>query len=169
MITVINNDGAEGGMRISANVGRALRGGAQATARAGEDMQETAKRQTKQKCEIERVVLSSCDHPTAETVCERVREALPAVSLGTVYRVLKGLVEEGRVREISVPCAPARFDKTTGTHAHFVCEKCGRVEDVGVDASEIVRAACRGCGEAEITEAEIIFRGVCCKCKEENQ
>ena len=109
-------------------------------------MRETAKRQTRQKCEIERVVLSSCDHPTAETVFGRVREALPAVSLGTVYRVLKGLAEEGRVREIAMPGAPARFDKTTGTHAHFVCEKCGAVEDIGIDAAEIVKAACRGCG-----------------------
>lgn len=132
-------------------------------------MQETAKRQTKQKCEIERVVLSSCDHPTAETVCERVREVLPAVSLGTVYRVLKGLAAEGKVREIAVPDAPARFDKTTSTHAHFVCGKCGRVEDADVDAAEIVKAACSGCGDTEITEAEIIFRGICRDCKEEKR
>lgn len=144
------------------------RGGAQPL-HTGDNMQETAKRQTKQKCEIERVVLSSCDHPTAETVCERVREVLPAVSLGTVYRVLKGLAAEGKVREIAVPDAPARFDKTTSTHAHFVCGKCGRVEDADVDAAEIVKAACRGCGDTEITEAEIIFRGICRDCKEEKR
>lgn len=132
-------------------------------------MRETAKRQTRQKAEIARVVLSSCDHPTAETVCERVREVLPAVSLGTVYRVLRGLAEEGSVREIAVPGAPARFDKTTCTHAHFVCEKCGRVEDVEVNAAAIVEAACRGCGDTVITEADIIFRGICPECKEEKR
>ena len=56
-------------------------------------MQETARRNTRQKAAIERAVLSSCDHPSAETVYERVREELPAVSLGTVYRVLRALVE----------------------------------------------------------------------------
>ena len=55
-----------------------------------EDMQaeSAATRNTRQKAAIESAVLSSCDHPTALTVCERVKKTVPGISLGTVYRVL---------------------------------------------------------------------------------
>ena len=161
MITIINNNCAATSA-FYAGFGARSRTGRCATASHGRQYAGDGEK-------TDETVLSSCDHPTAETVCERVREVLPAVSLGTVYRVLKGLAAEGKVREIAVPDAPARFDKTTGTHAHFVCGKCGRVEDVDVDAAEIVKAACRGCGDTEITEAEIIFRGICRDCKEEKR
>lgn len=123
-------------------------------------------RNTRQKSVIESVVLSSCDHPTALAVCERVREEIPNVSLGTVYRVLGALVREGKVREIAVPGAPSRFDKTTRIHAHFFCTECGGVSDVNVGEEDFVRHAAAVCPNAEIDEAEIIFKGLCPDCKE---
>lgn len=126
------------------------------------------KRNTRQKAAIERVVLSACDHPTAETVCDRVKEEIPSVSLGTVYRVLKGLAAEGKVREISVPDAPSRFDKTTHMHAHFVCLSCGKVEDIAVGEKEVVAAAAKLYPHAGICEAEIILKGYCPDCKEKS-
>ncbi|MFR5833705.1 MAG: Fur family transcriptional regulator [Acutalibacteraceae bacterium] len=129
-------------------------------------MQEVSKRNTRQKATIERVVLDACDHPTAETIFARVREELPAVSLGTVYRVLKGLMDEGKVREISVPNAPSRFDKTTRCHAHFVCTECGTVQDVEACENEFLKRTAQNHGELQIEEAEIIFKGLCPVCKE---
>lgn len=128
-------------------------------------MQETARRNTRQKAAIERAVLSSCDHPSAETVYERAREELPAVSLGTVYRVLRALVEQGSVREIYVPGAPARFDKTTKGHAHFVCSGCGRVEDVFADEDAFERLVKEQCDGCRVDETDIIFRGLCADCR----
>ncbi|HIU20778.1 MAG TPA: transcriptional repressor [Candidatus Limadaptatus stercorigallinarum] len=125
------------------------------------------KRNTRQKSAIEAAVLSSCDHPTAVTVCERVRKEIPNISLGTVYRVLGMLTREGKVREITVPGAPSRFDKTTSIHAHFLCTECGELTDVNVGENEFVKHAKEACGNAEITEAEIIFKGLCASCKGE--
>ncbi len=126
----------------------------------------TSKRNTKQKAAIERVVLSSCDHPSAETVCERVRKELPSVSLGTVYRVLKALALEGRIREISLPNAPSRFDKTTDIHAHFVCLGCGSVTDVNAEESEFLSRTRSALPDWRIEEADIVFKGLCPNCKE---
>lgn len=123
----------------------------------------TAKRNTMQKEVVTEVVLNSCDHPTAETIFERAKDKLPGIGVATVYRCLNGLVQEGKVREITVPNAPSRFDKTTRIHAHFVCRLCGEVTDVIMDenrAIEEVAAANDNC----IDEAEIIFRGICGKC-----
>lgn len=126
-------------------------------------MEKTARRNTIQKSTIENVVLSSCDHPTAETIYERVREVLPTISLGTVYRVLGDLVADGKVRRIAVPEAPDRFDKTTYTHAHFHCSKCGAVVDIATTFGKEMLDSMSQNGNL-IIEAEVVFKGICAKC-----
>lgn len=126
-------------------------------------MAEAAKRNTLQKQLVESVVLSACDHPTAETVYKRSRAQIPNISLGTVYRILTELVGSGKVREVSVPGAPSRFDKTTRMHAHFFCRNCGEVTDIELDENKVLEEASE-LNDNEIDEAEIIFRGLCPKC-----
>src|SRR5262249_59374589 len=69
------------------------------------------------------------DHPTADWVYRQARRRLPRISLGTVYRNLKRLAEEGLIREIHAGGHPARFDGNTGRHYHIRCLGCGRVND----------------------------------------
>lgn len=131
-------------------------------------MTQVVRRNTIQKTTIENVVLSSCDHPTAETIFERVKEILPAVSLGTVYRVLGDLVEDGKVRRIAVPGAPDRFDKTTCTHAHFHCSICGNVMDIATTFGKEMLDSLSTNGNL-IVEAEVVFKGICSKCNQAKQ
>lgn len=128
----------------------------------------TAKRNTRQKEVVKDVVLSSSDHPTAETIYERAKAQLPTISLSTVYRNLTELIEDGKVREILVPNAPSRFDKTTRIHAHFVCRKCGCVTDVEMNESKTIESVAKDNGNL-IDESEIMFRGVCGKCLKANK
>ncbi len=122
------------------------------------------KRNTQQKELIATIVKDACNHPTAEMVYEVARESMPAISLGTVYRVLKDLVKDGELIEVSVPSAPSRFDKTTRTHAHFVCSKCGRLEDAWCDEHEFASILKMG-GNHNINHVNIILEGVCENCK----
>lgn len=131
-------------------------------------MERIKKRNTVQKQIVENIVLSACDHPCAETIYERARDIIPNISLGTVYRILKALTDEGAVREITVPSAPSRFDKTTRIHAHFVCRVCREVTDIEVDEPRMIKEACER-NENSIDEAEIIFRGLCPACKEKSK
>jgi hypothetical protein len=55
-------------------------------------------------------VQGGTQHPSAYSVYNRVRRRLPHVSLGTVYRNLRLLVETGLLRE-SVAPAGTRFDR----------------------------------------------------------
>ena len=87
-------------------------------------------RNTNQRNTVLKVVEASCDHPSAETIYFRCREIMPEISLGTVYRNLKVLVEMGKIREVSILNAGDRYDKTIGLHAHFRCKHCGQVLDV---------------------------------------
>src|SRR5262245_10321608 len=74
------------------------------------------------------VVRGTDSHPTAEQVHGLVRRRLPRVSLGTVYRNLRRLVETGLVKELPGP--HARFDGNATDHHHFTCTECGRIVDV---------------------------------------
>src|SRR5947208_3933252 len=81
-------------------------------------------------------------HLTAEQVLSMVAPRLPGVSLPTVYATLDLLEELGLVRRVHTPTA-LLFDPRADEHAHALCRRCGRVEDVDVapPATDALRAA----------------------------
>lgn len=124
-----------------------------------------ATRNTHQKEVIARIVKASCDHPTAEMVLEKARVELPALSLGTVYRVLNDMAKNGEIREVVCKDAPSRFDKTTMNHGHFTCVKCGKVKDVFFNLDKIDKSIV-DFGDDIVLESQIFFRGICSDCKD---
>lgn len=86
------------------------------------------------------VLAASTDHPTAEQILQRVRRHLPRVSLGTVYRNLEKLREQGRLRVVRLAGGVAHYDAMIDEHDHFVCETCGGVTDLHERAARAPRA-----------------------------
>jgi Fe2+ or Zn2+ uptake regulation protein len=102
-------------------------------------------------------------HPTADWIFDQVRRTVPKISLGTVYRNLSVLKDEGLIREIYGSDRRAHYDAMVKPHAHFICADCGSISDVhGVGecdwrpAKELV-----GC---EVTEQRVEFVGTCAAC-----
>ncbi|MCA1611938.1 MAG: transcriptional repressor [Thermoanaerobaculia bacterium] len=87
------------------------------------------RRETRQRRLVYRAVAQTDSHPTAEWVYERVRRAMPRVSLGTVYRNLQLLVAEGRLTTWTRG-RTTRYDADVEPHDHFVCRSCGLLLDV---------------------------------------
>jgi Fur family transcriptional regulator, peroxide stress response regulator len=79
---------------------------------------------------ILQILRSTKSHPTAGWLFEEARKHLPSISLGTVYRNLAMLKEEGRIRELSVGRGVGLFDGDLRNHDHVCCLICGKVEDV---------------------------------------
>jgi Fe2+ or Zn2+ uptake regulation protein len=63
-------------------------------------------RTTRQLAAVYDALAASHDHPTADEIFRRVRDALPRVSLGTVYRNLDKLREQGRLRVVRLEGIP---------------------------------------------------------------
>ena len=76
-------------------------------------------------------------HPTAVELYEIVRKRLPKISLGTVYRNLEIMSEEGLVKKLEIPGREKRLDGDTSRHYHFRCSICGRVYDIFMDQTDI--------------------------------
>ena len=106
-------------------------------------------------------VMSRKDHPTAEQIYEDVKKEIPNISLGTVYRNLNFLADEGKI--LKVDLEKSVFDSTLEVHNHMLCEKCRRVVDVDVDFDKVNFFDKIG---NIITKADIRFTGICARCKE---
>jgi len=85
---------------------------------------------SRQKEVIYGIVASTMSHPTADWIHQQARQKLPHISLGTVYRNLKTLSDEGRILEITTTKGPSRYDTNTSKHSHLRCVGCGRLEDI---------------------------------------
>ena len=122
---------------------------------------------TRQKRVIQEVLCSTRSHPTADWIFEEARKQIPDISLGTVYRNLQVLLEEGKIQELNYGKAQSRFDGNPEPHYHFVCRECGRVMDFldgapGIDPNILLFAP----GQVESCRLECY--GVCLDCAKTN-
>jgi Fur family peroxide stress response transcriptional regulator len=72
------------------------------------------------------------------------------------------LVRAGLVREVAVEGRAARFDAKGMRHHHFICDRCGKVEDM--EWYDVPRPASASLGKRVLRRYELIFRGLCAKC-----
>jgi len=73
-------------------------------------------RKSKQKEGILKVLKGSHSHPTAEGIYEQVKQEIPNISLGTVYRNLRLLKQGGDIVELDLVGTLSRFDGDTQPH-----------------------------------------------------
>jgi Fe2+ or Zn2+ uptake regulation protein len=108
-----------------------------------------------------RLLHGNSTHPSAEALYVAASEQMPGISLRTVYQTLTDLVAMGELQQLSVDGGSARFDPNVDRHHHVVCEGCGAVRDVYVDAHDI---AVDGLDGFQIDTTDIVFRGRCAQC-----
>jgi len=60
----------------------------------------------------------------------RVKDAVPNISLATVYNCLEALVQHGIVRQVNFDREPSRFCPNLAEHGHFHDQKSGVIHDV---------------------------------------
>lgn len=104
-----------------------------------------------------------CDHPTAMELYLSVREEIPNLSLGTLYRNLKGMCENGTIISLSSG-GEEHYDAVTQPHAHLRCEKCGRFYDLPECNLPSAEHLMHGSFDGRIYDYSLIFFGVCTDC-----
>ncbi|MGE5571797.1 MAG: Fur family transcriptional regulator [Bacteroidota bacterium] len=123
---------------------------------------------TPQRVAIYEMLKGTTSHPSVEAVYEALRHAFPAMSLNTVYCTLQALVAAGLVRKLAMRENVFRYDANALPHAHFVCTRCGRVEDVSASVDEDLTRIEPGL-EARIPrhviDYEHYFYGYCVDCE----
>ena len=114
---------------------------------------------------IEELKKLTC-HPTADELYEIVKQKLPKISLGTVYRNLEQLSAAGLIWKLELSGSQNRFDGNVEKHFHKRCVNCGAVEDIDyetfADADRYLSSTCKVNGVEGYT---IEFRGLCSDCQ----
>ena len=126
-------------------------------------------RATHQRTEIYRELATTEEHPDADTVYERVRKRIPALSLDTVYRTLRMLEGKGVISRVGSLGERTRFDANTERHHHFVCTQCGRIGDF---SSEILDRFATPPEVSKMGTVESVYvelRGRCKNCQKKGR
>ena len=121
------------------------------------------KRYSRQRELIYEALMHTDQHPTAEMIYQWLKPTNPNLSLGTVYRNLNLLVDEGAAVRMAFPVE--RYDANVEPHAHFRCQVCGGVFDLDLPYDkELDHKALLASGH-DIKAHELIFHVTCADCK----
>jgi Fur family peroxide stress response transcriptional regulator len=131
-----------------------------------EALQRTGVRRTPQRFFVLERLLSRPDHATVEELWAALNKHHAKASRATVYNTLHALVEAGLVREFTLDGKAARYDANLDRHHHFICDKCGAMEDVEwFDVPQLSGSASEN---RSIRCYEVTLRGDCVKCHSNN-
>jgi Fur family transcriptional regulator, peroxide stress response regulator len=125
-------------------------------------LEDSGLRCTPQRYAVMAFLLGHNRHPTAVEIFEAVNRVDPRSSRATTYNNLRDLVQAGLVREVAIEGRAARFDAKGMRHHHFICDRCGNVEDI--EWYDVPMPAPAALGKRVLRESELIFRGLCTKC-----
>jgi len=121
---------------------------------------------THQRLEIFKELMVAKDHPSAEEVHRHLQERMPTVALDTVYRTLSTFDELGIAKKLHLANKSNLFDTNLTPHHHFICELCGKVEDVYWSDFDTSPLPEKISSVGEIRSRHLELYGVCKNCLE---
>jgi Fur family ferric uptake transcriptional regulator len=152
---VLSGKGQEKNMKNSAKAAEAGRNGADGGIRL-----------TRQRKAILQTLKSVVTHPTADELYEMIRKQLPKVSLGTVYRNLEILCQNGLVQKLELAGMQRRYDGDVSEHYHVRCVNCGRIADVKIPSMHMEQFFKYVPQDFKVVGFRLKFLAVCSKCVE---
>jgi len=114
---------------------------------------------TAQRLAVFAAVRDSKSHPSVDETLAVVRKTVPTVTRDSVYRILNEFASLGILARLDALSA-ARYDSWMGPHAHFICERCGKIADYLLPADLPLPKGM----PSERHHLELRVTGVCDKC-----
>ena len=126
----------------------------------------TTQKHSKKRDTILEVIRSTTCHPSAEWIYNQVKPIYPDISLGTVYRNLALFEQNGDIISVATVDGQKRYDATTPSHIHFICESCNSVIDVAIPQTfQDMYSIFEKDHGLQATHHSLTFFGKCDKCQ----
>lgn len=120
---------------------------------------------TPQRIAVYKCLLATKEHPSAETVYNCLQEDYPTMSLATVYKTLKTLVEVNLIQELNVGEGNFRYDANTFPHPHIQCISCSKVSDIDNIFFPELNDKVKPYTDFDVLSNQVYFYGICSECK----
>lgn len=111
------------------------------------------------------VVIQSQQHLSAEQVFWKVKQQLPTIALGTIYRNLNQFADSKLIRRVARAGAPDFFEGNISPHDHAICIGCGQMTDIKIPKLKDFLADQISC---DIVSFDLTVNYICPKCADKN-
>jgi len=125
---------------------------------------EAGLRLTHQRLEIFSELAGTPDHPTAETIYQRIRGKIPTISLDTIYRTLATFAHHGLINKIETTESQARFEVKLMRHHHVICRRCNRITDFQWESLDDVSLPVEIDRWGRVENSNVTVYGICREC-----
>ena len=111
-------------------------------------------------------IRSTTVHPTAEWVYRELKDEIPDLSLGTVYRNINLFRQEEQIASVGIVAGQERFDGNVIPHGHFVCTHCHAVIDFEAPPEQPEAASQLEAQGFQVNRIDLTAYGLCSQCLE---
>jgi ferric uptake regulator, fur family len=128
--------------------------------------EDKPKRFSQQRRLIYETLANTTAHPDVDAIFAEVKKKLPDIGIATVYRNLKQLAADGLVNTLETTKDCIHYDADVSNHAHFVCERCGKIKDLFIalpDSGAVEKLGYK------VKREKLVFYGVCPECGRHNE
>ena len=131
---------------------------------------ETTKKNFRKRTAILSFLRQTKDHPSAEMVYNHLKQEIPDLSLGTVYRNLSMFKNQGEIISVGTVNGVERFDGNVEPHVHFICNGCDAVLDLPqIHVPEELNRQVTDATGGVVEMCNLTFTGYCQDCKEKQK
>lgn len=127
-------------------------------------MNEKKLRYSYQRDSIYNYIKNTQAHPSAETIYTILKADIPDLSLGTVYRNLRQLVQLGKIKTVMTPESIERYEANLSDHTHFICSSCGKIIDIPLKNINVANIDLNLPNGVLINSFELTVHGLCTDC-----
>lgn len=120
---------------------------------------------TPQRLAVYNYLINTTAHPSADTIYTDIHVQYPTMSLATVYKALKTLVEVGLIQELNVGEGNFRYDGNPTPHLHLQCLTCGKVDDFNNFSLDNLNSLAQEHTDYKIVSNKVYFYGYCKNCQ----
>lgn len=120
---------------------------------------------TPQRIAVYKYLMSTKEHPSAEVIYKALQQDYPTMSLATVYKALKTLVEVNLVQEINVGEGNFRYDANVIPHPHIQCIRCSKVDDINGIYFSNLNDKVKSFTDYKVIANQVYFYGICKNCQ----
>lgn len=119
-------------------------------------------RNTRQRTAIREAIAQAGRPLSPQEVLAAAQQSAPGLSIATVYRNLRALLDEGQLRSVLLPGESARYEAPGGGHHHhFQCLQCQRVFEVHACPGNLAAMAPAG---FTVEDHDLTLYGRCADC-----